>query len=115
MAKLLLRLYDVDGGAILIDGRPISHWDVHKLRRRIGIAYQDANLYALTLRENMQYYYPDADDGTRLRALKTVGLERLDDLDKTVSREFIEDGIMLPAAKPRSWPSPGCWWAISAS
>lgn len=95
MAKLLLRLYDVDGGAILIDGRPISHWDVHKLRRRIGIAYQDANLYALTLRENMQYYYPDADDGTRLRALKTVGLERLDDLDKTVSREFIEDGIML--------------------
>lgn len=95
IAKLLLRLYDVDSGSILIDGMPISHWDVHKLRRRVGIAYQDANLYALTLRENMQYYYPEANDEARLRALKTVGLERLSDLDKTISREFIEDGIML--------------------
>jgi ATP-binding cassette subfamily B protein len=95
MAKLLLRLYDVDGGAVLIDGEPISHWDVHKLRKRVGIAFQDANLYALTLRENLQYYYPEADDAVRLNALQTVGLDRLDDLEKTVSREFLEDGVML--------------------
>jgi ATP-binding cassette subfamily B protein len=95
MAKLLLRLYDVDSGAILIDGKPISQWDVHKLRERVGIAFQDANLYALSLRENLQYYRPEADDETRFKALKTVGLDRLDNLDKTVSREFLEDGIML--------------------
>ena len=94
MAKLLIRLYDVDGGSILINGKPLSHWDVFKLR------------------ENMQYYYPEADDETRLRALKTVGLERLNDLDKTVSREFLEDGIMLSGSKTRSWPSPGFWLLI---
>ena len=95
LAKLLLRLYDVDSGAILYDGKPIGEWDVHELRRRVGIAFQDANLYALTLRENLQYYNPDAADEQRRKALKTVGLDRLEDLDKTVSREFVEDGIML--------------------
>ena len=95
MAKLLLRLYDVDSGAILYNGKPIGEWDVHGLRRRVGIAFQDANLYALTLRENLQYYNPEASDERRRKALKTVGLERLDDLEKTVSREFLEDGIML--------------------
>ena len=95
LAKLLLRLYDVDSGAILYDGKPIGEWDVHELRRRVGIAFQDANLYALTLRENLQYYNPDASDEQRRKALKTVGLDRLEDLDKTVSREFVEDGIML--------------------
>lgn len=95
LAKLLLRLYDTDEGMILYNGRPIGEWDVHELRKRVGIAFQDANLYALTLRENLQYYNPDASDEQRLNALKTVGLDRLDDLDKTVSREFLEDGIML--------------------
>ncbi len=95
LAKLLLRLYDADSGEILYNGRPISDWNVHELRKRVGIAFQDSNLYALTLRENLQYYNPDAADGLRLKALKTVGLDRLDDLDRTVSREFVEDGIML--------------------
>ena len=95
MAKLLLRLYDVDEGEILYNGRPIFEWDVHELRKRVGIAFQDANLYALTLRENLQYYHPEASDEERLKALKTVGLDQLEDLNQTVSREFLEDGIML--------------------
>jgi ATP-binding cassette subfamily B protein len=95
LAKLLLRLYDVDSGAILYDGKPIGEWDVHALRKRVGIAFQNANLYALTLRENLQYYNPEASDERRRKALKTVGLDRLNDLDKTVSREFVEDGVML--------------------
>ena len=95
MAKLLLRLYDIDNGQILYNGKPIGEWDVHELRKRVGIAFQDANLYALTLRENLQYYNPEASDERRRNALKTVGLDRLEDLDKTVSREFLEDGIML--------------------
>ena len=95
LAKLLLRLYDIDSGAILYNGKPIGEWDVHELRKRVGIAFQDANLYALTLRENLQYYNPGASDERRMKALKTVGLDRLDDMEKTVSREFVEDGIML--------------------
>ena len=95
MAKLLLRLYDVDSGDILYNGRSIRDWDVHELRKRVGIAFQDANLYALTLRENLQYYNPEASDEMRRKALHTVGLDRLDDMEKTVSREFVEDGIML--------------------
>ena len=95
IAKLLLRLYDTDSGQILYDGRPIGEWDVHELRKRVGIAFQDSNLYALTLRENLQYYNPEATDEQRLKALRTVGLDRLDDLEKTVSREFLENGIML--------------------
>jgi len=95
IAKLLLRLYDIDEGEILYDGRPITYWDVHELRKRVGIAFQEANLYALTLRENLQYYNPEASDEQRMKALKTVGLDRLEDLDQMVSREFMEGGIML--------------------
>ena len=61
LTKLLLRLYDTDGGTVQINGRPIADYDVSTLRGRIGIAFQQSRLYALSVRENMTAY-ADADD-----------------------------------------------------
>lgn len=92
LTKLLLRLYDADSGTISINGRPISDYNVTALRDKIGAAFQNSILYALTVRENMTAY-ADSDAGQLLKNLEDVGL-RLD-LDAQVTREFDEDGAVL--------------------
>lgn len=92
LTKLLLRLYDADGGTVQINGRPIADYDVSTLRGRIGIAFQQSRLYALSVRENMTAY-ADADDARLNSCLEEVGL-RLS-LDAQVTKEFDENGAVL--------------------
>lgn len=92
LTKLLLRLYDADGGTVQINGRPIADYDVSALRGRIGIAFQQSRLYALSVRENMTAY-ADADDARLKSCLEEVGL-RLS-LDAQVTKEFDENGAVL--------------------
>lgn len=92
LTKLLLRLYDADGGTVQINGRPIADYDVSTLRGRIGIAFQHSRLYALSVRKNMTAY-ADADDARLKSCLEEVGL-RLS-LDAQVTKEFDENGAVL--------------------
>lgn len=92
LTKLLLRLHDADGGTVQINGRPIADYDVSTLRGRIGIAFQQSRLYALSVRENMTAY-ADADDARLKSCLEEVGL-RLS-LDAQVTKEFDENGAVL--------------------
>lgn len=92
LTKLLLRLYDADEGTVQISGRPIADYDVSALRGKIGIAFQQSRLYALSVRENMTAY-ADADDARLKSCLEEVGL-RLD-LDAQVTKEFDENGVVL--------------------
>ena len=62
LTKLLLRLYDTSSGDILINGQPIQDYDVHALRSDIGIAFQNTNLFAMTLAENMKVYREVSDE-----------------------------------------------------
>lgn len=92
LTKLLLRLYDADEGTVQISGRPIADYDVSALRGRIGIAFQQSRLYALSVRENMTAY-AYADDARLKSCLEEVGL-RLS-LDAQVTKEFDENGAVL--------------------
>jgi ATP-binding cassette subfamily B protein len=60
LARLLLRLYDVTGGRILIDGQDIRDVTQHSLRSAIGIVPQDVVLFNDTLAYNIAYGRPDA-------------------------------------------------------
>ena len=53
--NLLQRLYDVDTGTVTIDNEPIAHYDVHHLRRNIGIVSQDNVLFSTSIKENIMY------------------------------------------------------------
>ncbi|PVI03063.1 multidrug resistance protein [Periconia macrospinosa] len=64
LVALLERFYDLqtestsseklhDSGEILIDGRPIKEWDIHKLREMMGLVAQDTTLYQGTIRDNI--------------------------------------------------------------
>ncbi len=72
MANLLARLYDVTGGAILIDGKDIRQVRQRSLRRQIGLVSQDAFLFPTSISENIRFGQPDADQETVIRAAKAA-------------------------------------------
>ena len=62
LCQLLPRLYDVTGGAVLVDGHDVRDLTQASLRRAIGMLQQDVFLFAGTIRENIRYGRGDATD-----------------------------------------------------
>ncbi|MCI8623977.1 MAG: ABC transporter ATP-binding protein [Provencibacterium sp.] len=62
MVKLLMRFYEVGGGAIRIDGHDIRDFTRDEVRSLFGMVLQDTWLYSDTIRENIRYGRPDASD-----------------------------------------------------
>ncbi|NLI53017.1 MAG: ABC transporter ATP-binding protein [Clostridiales bacterium] len=60
LVSLLLRLYDADGGRILVSGVDVKDYDLTYLRQNIGVVTQEAYLFNGTIRENLLYSRPDA-------------------------------------------------------
>lgn len=99
LTKLLLRLYDVNDGAVLINGRDIKDYDIHQLRLHTGVVFQDIRILAMSLRDNLTAYH-DVPDEELLEIIKKLDLEDIlqkadGNLDTMISREFTEDGIAL--------------------
>jgi len=62
LMNVLLRLFDLEGGRILIDNQDISRVDQESLRAQIGVVSQDTSLLHRTIRENIAYGRQDASD-----------------------------------------------------
>ena len=62
MVKLLMRFYDVDGGAIRIGGHDVREFSREDVRSQFGMVLQDTWLYNATVRENIRYGRLDATD-----------------------------------------------------
>ncbi|UIN46030.1 ABC transporter ATP-binding protein/permease [Bacillus licheniformis] len=77
ISSLIPRFYDIDGGAITIDGIDIRDMTKRSLRSQIGIVQQDVFLFTGTLRENIAYGKLDATDEEIQRAAKMAHLEHL--------------------------------------
>jgi ATP-binding cassette subfamily B protein len=60
--KLLMRLYDVDDGAVRIDGTDVRDVTVPSLRSQVGYVSQETFLFYGTVKDNIAYGSPDADD-----------------------------------------------------
>lgn len=75
LMNLLLRLFDPDRGAISIDGRDLREFSVGSLRQNIAIALQENVLFGMTIRENIRYAVPDADDDRVNEAIRIACLE----------------------------------------
>jgi len=71
--SLLSRLYDVQEGAILIDGHDLRDIAIQSLRRQLGIVLQEGFLFSDTIRENIRYGKLEATDEEIEAAAKTVG------------------------------------------
>ncbi len=58
MVSILNRLYETEGGSILVDGRDIREYDVYHLRSHIGIVLQDVFLFSGTIADNITLRNP---------------------------------------------------------
>ncbi len=72
MVKLLMRFYDVSGGAILVDGHNIKDFDRGELRKMFGMVLQDTWLFGGTVKDNIKYGREDATDSEVVEAAKAA-------------------------------------------
>lgn len=72
MVKLLMRFYDVNQGAILVDGHNVKDFNRGELRKMFGMVLQDTWLFGGTIKENIKYGKPDATDEEVIEAAKAA-------------------------------------------
>ncbi|PCJ62556.1 MAG: hypothetical protein COA79_03325 [Planctomycetota bacterium] len=59
LASLLLGFYPISGGEILIDDKHLSDYNIRDYRKKIGVIFQDAQLFDTSIRENLSVSNPD--------------------------------------------------------
>lgn len=99
LVKLLLRFYDTTSGHILINGTDIKDFNITELRGKIGVAFQNMNIYAISLAKNIMLYNEATDDQLQ-EIISKVGLDNVlskndANLTTELTKEFDENGIML--------------------
>ncbi|EMA44752.1 ABC transporter [Halococcus saccharolyticus DSM 5350] len=94
--KLLLRLYDVDEGAIRVDGHDVRDLTLESLRGAIGYVGQENFLFDGTVRENIRYGKFDADDAAVIEAAKRAEAhEFIANLPEGYDTDIGERGVKL--------------------
>ena len=76
LVNLIMRFYDVDAGAIRLDGTDIRDLTRAELRSRIGMVLQDAVLFKGTIMENIRYGRLDATDDEVIAAARATYVDR---------------------------------------
>ena len=94
IASLLMRLYDVTGGKITIDGHDIREVSLSSLARQFGVVPQEPYLFSATsVADNIRYNRRDLSDETIIGAAKTVGAhDFISDLPQGYETEMQERG-----------------------
>lgn len=102
LVKLLLRLYDVNNGEILYNNDNYKDINVLSLRKEVGAVFQNVEVYAVTIAENILLKTPKTIEDFNLidEALKFSGLDEYvnslpNGINTLVTKEFDRDGIVL--------------------
>ncbi|HLT29227.1 MAG TPA: ABC transporter ATP-binding protein [Myxococcaceae bacterium] len=77
VTQLVTRLYDVTGGSVRVGGKDVREVTQASLRDAVGVVTQDAHLFHATLRANLLYARPDADEAALWAALRGAQIESL--------------------------------------
>ncbi len=78
LVKLLVGLYQpLDGGEVLYNQTSAKNIDLNQLREKIGFVTQDTQLFAGTIRENLQFVKPNASDEDCMRVLHQAACQNL--------------------------------------
>lgn len=96
LCSLLPRFYEYDQGTIYIDGHDIRTLTIESLRDNIGIVQQDVFIFAGTIRENILYGKPDADEAAILEAArKAQALSFIEELPEGLDTYIGQRGVRL--------------------
>ncbi|MBQ2945691.1 MAG: ABC transporter ATP-binding protein [Clostridia bacterium] len=103
LVKLITRLYHPDSGEILINGKDVKAYDSDSYRKALGLVFQDFNLYAVNIMENVlmrEIDNKEADEKTVYEALKKAGIyDKIAALPNgiytDVTKEFNSEGVLF--------------------
>ena len=96
LADLIPRFYDVNQGAIEIDGQDIRHVTLNSLRRLMGIVTQETILFNDTIKANIAYGQKDVDDKQVIAAATAANaLEFIEELPEGLNTVIGEKGVKL--------------------
>lgn len=102
LVKLLLRLYDVNNGTILYNDTNYKDINVDSLRKEVGAVFQNIEIYAVSIAENILLRTPTSKEEFDLveEALKFSGLDEYvntlpDGVNTILTKEFDRNGIVL--------------------
>ncbi|NNC24669.1 ATP-binding cassette domain-containing protein, partial [Salinisphaera sp. USBA-960] len=70
LMNILLRLYDLEGGRIAVDGQDIAAVTQESLRSQIGVVTQDTSLLHRSIRDNLLYGRPNASEEDMFEAVR---------------------------------------------
>ncbi len=73
VAKLVPRFYDVDAGAVRIDGVDVRHAAVREVRKAVGLVFEETFLFSDTIAANIAFADPDAEPAAIERAARLAG------------------------------------------
>lgn len=102
IVKLILALYSPSKGKILLNGIDYREYDIHKLRSKIGILFQDYNRYSLTLKENISLSELESIDNQTMLiealsnsdSLETISIDKKG-ADVQLTKRFDGNGVEL--------------------
>lgn len=100
LVKLLMRLYDVTGGEIQLDGRDIRDYRLSEYRRIYAAIFQDFKIFATSVTENVLLHPAENEEDRQraVQALKDSGLySKIESvgMDTMLTKEFDDDGILM--------------------
>ena len=95
LLQLVPRLADVTSGAVLLDGADVRRLPLPVLRSRVGCAFEDPTLFSASVRENVSYGAPDADDAAIEAALAIAQAGFVHDLPWGLDTRIGEQGMAL--------------------
>ncbi len=101
LTKLIMRLYDISEGVILLDGKPIQDYDLESYRSAFGSVFQDYQVFAASIAENVKMdTFDESDEQEITTALRSSGFqEKLSQLplgiQTPLTREFNDEGVNL--------------------
>ncbi|MDE0633017.1 MAG: ABC transporter ATP-binding protein [Caldilineaceae bacterium] len=76
LARLLVRLYDVDGGRVLVSGRDVRQWPLAQLRSQVGMVTQNVQLFQASIRDNLTFFDRTVPENRIREAIDELGLAR---------------------------------------
>jgi len=95
LLELVPRLAEVSGGAILLDGTDVRDLPLAYLRATVGCAFEDPTLFSASVRENVSYGAPGADEEAIRAALAAAQADFVADLPWGLDTRIGEQGMAL--------------------
>jgi ATP-binding cassette, subfamily C, bacterial CydC len=95
VALLLARLIQPSSGQYLINGKPVAHYSVESVRKRVGLVEQRPTVFLGDVRANLKVAKPSANDQKLIRVLENVGLWQMFEAREGLETQLGDRGVLI--------------------